>query len=116
MNIKRLVILLSLLLAIAPVTVAYSALLVDDEPQQSSHCMQTDQQHDQKKDSCCQDDQCGSHCLVMQCSQFSKLSVIPVSVASASKNIVSSISPPAVQDLPAGGWSKTPLRPPINIL
>ena len=116
MNIKRLVILLSLLLAIAPVTVAYSALLVDDAPQQSSHCMQTDQQHEQNNDSCCQDDQCGSHCLVMQCSQFSKLSVIPVSVVSATKKIVSSISAPGILDVPAGGWSKTPLRPPINIL
>ena len=116
MNIKRLLILLSLLLAIAPVTVAYSALLVDDEPQQSSHCMQTDQQYEQSNDSCCQDEQCGSHCQVMQCSQFSKLSVIPVSAVSASKNIVTSISAPGIQDVPAGGWSKTPHRPPINIL
>jgi hypothetical protein len=38
---RRLIILLSLLLAIAPVTVAYSALLVDQEPEQAAAAPQT---------------------------------------------------------------------------
>jgi hypothetical protein len=116
MNLKRLVILFSFLLVLAPASVAYSALLAEKEPQSGSHCMQADQQHEQQDKSCCDDAQCGPLCTMMHCSQFSKLSALHETLTALLQAELSNFSPPDLHNEPGGGWLGSLLRPPIHTI
>jgi len=113
-NIKKIIFLLSLLLVISPVSVAYSALMSDSETKQTSHCEQSS--HEQESKSCCQDDQCNNHCQSMQCNHLSKLSALSVDTGIKSLQTALSYTAAILLYGPDNGLAKTPLRPPINIL
>ena len=107
---RQLIILLSLVLVISPVTEAYSALMSDSETTQTSHCDQLNQNVDEK--SCCQNDQCNSNSLTMQCSHAA-LSTDGGIVSS--RNILSFSVTTLTQELDKGS-PNIPHRPPIVTL
>lgn len=113
-NIKPLIILLSFLLVISPVSVAYSALMSDNEQNQTSHCEQST--HDQDEMSCCQDDQCNNSCLTMQCNHFGKLSGLSEDdrIVSSFNSLFFTVS--TLTQVLDKGSPNIPLRPPIVTL
>ena len=106
---------LSLLLVISPVSVAYSTLVVDSETEQSSHCDTPSQQ--QSKKSCCQDDQCNdNHCKSLQCHSIVQLQALSIPMQLAS-HIVSNLFAPALLLYgPDKDSANNLLRPPIYLL
>jgi len=113
-NIKKIIILLSLLLAISPVSVAYSAVMIDSETKQSSHCEQMEEKQSDK--SCCQIDHCNNQCQSMQCNHFGKLSALSLDGAIKSFQDHFSYNLSYQSNGPDEGLLNTPLRPPISIL
>ena len=106
---------LSLLLVISPVSVAYSSLMGDSESRQTSHCDQSSQQ--QSKKSCCQNDQCNdNHCMMLQCSSFVQqaMSAGDSDCTHSDSEIIHSL--PHLFYGPDNGPPNTLLRPPIYIL
>ena len=122
---RRLIILLSFLLVLSPVTSAFS-MQVDHgrmehsremtlaEMDNASACMQTVQ--DQVDKSCCQDNQCNEHCQTMQCSNSGQLSALSINGSIESSFITLSQIHARLFHEPAMGISNTPLRPPIVYL
>ncbi len=114
MNIKKIIILLSLLLVISPVSVAYSSLMIDSETEQTSHCEQSEEKPSDK--SCCEIDQCNNQCQSMQCNHFGKLSALSVDTGYKSFLDTFSYTSSYQADGPDEGLLNTPLRPPISTL
>ena len=105
---------LSFLLVISPVSVAYSSLMGDNETEQTSHCKQSSQQ--QSKKSCCQNDQCNDNqCMSMQCSSF-----VQQAMSAGTQHYALQISKSFIAEHlfygPEKGPPNTLLRPPIEIL
>ena len=114
MNTRTLIILLSFLLAIAPVTSAYSSLIfAETEASQTSHC---DQAPVQDTEPCCQNDQCNNNCLSLHCSHFGKLSALTYGQFETVSQIDSSVSLADPPGDPLKVCLSTPFRPPITML
>jgi hypothetical protein len=113
-NIKKIIILLSLLLVISPVSVAYSSLMADSESEQTSHCEQSEKKQLDK--SCCQVDQCDNQCQSMQCNHFVKISALSPDAGYKSFLDLFSYTSSYQVTGPDEGLLNTPLRPPISTL
>ena len=112
---RRLIIVLSLLLAISPVSVAYSYLINDSEAEQSSHCDHSSQQQSMK--SCCQNDQCnGNHCMSLQCSGFIHLQALSSGDLITAHHVRKLFTPAKLLYGPDNGPPNTLFRPPIYTL
>jgi hypothetical protein len=111
---RQLIILLSLVLVISPVTEAYSALMSDSETTQTSHCDQSKQNVVEK--SCCQNDQCNSNSLTMQCSHAGNLSALSTDGRIVSSRITLSFSVTSLTQELDKGSPNIPHRPPIVTL
>ena len=69
MGLKRLIILLSMILVISPVSTAYASLLDNPGDNNAPHCKHSGKTQAPAKDmkSCCDNDQCGPSCRTMHC-------------------------------------------------
>ncbi len=105
---------LSLLLVISPVSVAYSSFMIDSEAKQASHCDQLEEKQSDK--SCCQIDQCNNQCQSMQCNHFGKLSALSVDAGYKSFLGLFSYTSSYQAYGPDEGLLNAPLRPPVSTL
>jgi len=111
---KKIIILLSLLLVISPVSIAYSSLMIDSETKPASHCEQLEEK--QSDESCCEIDQCNNQCQSMQCNHFGKLSALSLDTGYKSFLDLFSYTSSYQAYGPDEGMLNTPLRPPISTL
>ena len=119
---RRLIILLSFLLVISPVTSVFAAQAGHGHMEHSSNmklaemndaagCMQAVQ--DQTDKSCCQDEQCNKHCQTMQCHNAGKLPAISLDSSFETGFSILTQSHARLFHAPGNGISNTLLRPPI---
>jgi len=118
---RRLIILLSFLLVISPVTSAFAAQAGHGRMEHSNNmkfaemsdaagCMQAAQ--DQSDSSCCQDEQCNKHCKTMQCHNAGKLPALSIDDSIQFNHICLSQLHERLFSEPISVIPNTPLRPP----
>jgi hypothetical protein len=119
MGLKRLIIMLSMILVISPVSSAYASPadnVSNSTDKSTSHCKHGGKEQAPAQDmkSCCDNDQCGPSCRTMHCSQ----SAVSIGILVAAHGVFQPQPALAmlsvVKDDPGGGWTRTLLRPPKN--